>query len=47
MLFKLRELFNDIFWDCVLHNKILLQKLINLNLGNETYTNEFKKILKK
>ena len=23
MTFKLRELFNDIFWDCVFHIKIL------------------------
>ena len=44
---KLRDLFNDIFWDCVFHNKVLLHKFINLYLGNEECSNELKKILKK
>ena len=47
MSFTLSELFTDIFWDCVFHNKILCYKFISLYIGNDNCCEEIRKILKK
>ena len=47
MSFTLSELFTDIFWDCIFHNKILCYKFINLYIGNDNCSEEIRKILKK
>ena len=33
--FTLTELFTDIFWNCIFHNKVLCKKFINIYIGND------------
>ena len=48
--FTLTELFTDIFWNCIFHNKILCKKFINIYIGNdivcENIRNTLNKIIK-
>jgi hypothetical protein len=34
--FSLSELFTDIFWNCIFHNKILSNKFISIYIGNDS-----------
>ena len=45
--FNLSDLFNDIFWDKIFHNKILCKKFINIYIGNDKCEDNIRKILNK
>ena len=45
--FELNDLFTDIFWDKIFHNKIICRKFINLYIGNDKCDENIRKILSK
>ena len=45
--FTLSDLFNDIFWDKIFHNKILCKKFINIYIGNDKCEENIRKTLSK
>ena len=45
--FSLSDLFNDIFWDKIFHNKILCKKFINIYIGNDKCEENIRKTLNK
>ena len=45
--FTLTELFTDIFWNCIFHNKILNNKFINIYIGNDTGYEKIRVVLSK
>ena len=45
--FTLTELFTDIFWNCIFHNKILNNKFINIYIGNDTGCEKIRVVLSK
>ena len=47
MEFTLSNLFTDIFWNKIFHNKALCKKFINIYIGNDTCSDDIKKILYK
>ena len=47
MNFVLSDLFTDIFWDIIFHNKILCKKFINLYIGNDKCDENIRNILGK
>ena len=47
MDFILSDLFTDIFWDIIFHNKILCKKFINLYIGNDKCDENIRNILGK
>lgn len=47
MSFTLSELFTDIFWNCIFHNKILCNKFISIYIGNDSNFENIRKTLSK
>jgi len=47
MSFSLRDLFTDIFWNCIFHNKILSNKFISIYIGNDSSSNNIRVTLSK
>ena len=45
--FTLSDLFTDIFWNCIFHNKILCNKFISIYIGNDTVSENIITILRK
>ena len=45
--FTLTDLFTDIFWNCIFHNKILCNKFISIYIGNDTVCEKIRTILRK
>ena len=45
--FTLSDLFTDIFWNCIFHNKILCNKFISIYIGNDTVCENIRTILRK
>ena len=43
--FTLTELFTDIFWNCIFHNKILCNKFVSIYIGNDTNFENIRKSL--
>ena len=43
--FTLTELFTDIFWNCIFHNKILCNKFISIYIGNDSNSESIRKTL--
>ena len=47
MSFALRDLFTDIFWNCIFHNKILSNKFISIYIGNDSSSKNIRVTLSK
>ena len=47
MDFTLSDLFTDIFWDGIFHNKSLCKKFINIYIGNDKCNESIREILRK
>lgn len=47
MTFTLRDLFTDIFWNCIFHNKILSNKFISIYIGNDSSSKNIRITLSK
>ena len=45
--FNLADLFTDIFWNGIFHNKALCKKFVNIYIGNDTCNENIRKILSK
>ena len=43
--FVLKDLFTDIYWNCIFHNEMLSNKFINIYIGNDNVSTDIRKIL--